>query len=141
MIPDLIEPIVAWRVWRVGPTGSLESVGLPVPWPEAGPLVAACPFGPYLSSSHPAPVWSCSCGLYAAKRPELLAGALVRGQDLALGLVCLWGRVLEAPRGYRAERAAVRALVAPADPDGRISRAGERYDVPAMIGPKALEAL
>lgn len=140
MIPDLIEPIVAWRLWRIAGGGSLESVGLPLRWPEQEAVSAICPFGPYHASSHEAPVWSCSCGLYGVKRPEALAGALGSCGDLVLGLVSLWGRVIEAPHGYRAQFAAPRVLVAPADPLGLIADCADRHRIPARIGSGGIDA-
>ena len=64
----------------------------------------ACPHG------HAAPLLACACGIYAARRPE---DALVylTGRDepgvvgRVLGRVALWGLVVEAEHGWRAEHA------------------------------------
>ena len=73
-------------------------------WEPGLPLAAACPHG------HSAPLLTCACGIYAARRPDD-AVVYLTGRDepgvvgRVLGRVALWGAVVEAEDGWRAEYA------------------------------------
>jgi hypothetical protein len=106
MALSMAEPLVGWRVWRIEHTKSgpkLSSVNGEV-WPPYDRAEAAC-----LLAEHDAPDAGCRCGLYAAKTLEGLHSlgypSLARHEALAIGEVDLWGRILIAPRGYRAQYA------------------------------------
>jgi hypothetical protein len=116
-VPDAIEPVVGWRCWRVvdAPAGfRLLSACRQVPWSPGRPLRAACePRG------HAEPTLDCTCGIYAAAEPvvpaaylppHIKATATIRTQALlnydvvmAVGLVALWGEVVECSFGWRAQ--------------------------------------
>ena len=114
-LPDLIEPIVGfrnWRVFRTGPAaGVLSSPYLPVLWSE--PVVRAecrrwrSPED-LLREPHPAPHPDCGCGIRAYQTPT---GDFSKVDYRAVsGIVTLWGRI-EIDRGeMRAELARIEAL-------------------------------
>lgn len=98
-----LEPIQAWRVWRVGDDGSLESPIYGDEWRPCNSFDADCP-------EHPRPDPECGCGIYAVTTrerahewAEWARSALPH--PIVLGRVQLWGRVLPHSAGYRAERA------------------------------------
>jgi hypothetical protein len=108
--PDLIEPLTAFRRWRVV-DGRLRSPYLPVFWDErlltarchrraAGASAAAPP--------HTPPFAFCKCGIYAYSEPDVDFPAVdYRG---VTGIVTVRGRVTIGPEGMRAELARVEAL-------------------------------
>jgi hypothetical protein len=105
--PDYAAPLVGWRVWRVAETRAglrLLSVVYDDVWLPLRPAVASCPRG------HQAPEAACVCGLYALADRAGAARYLVGRNDpwvvgRVLGLVSLWGAVVECEHGWRAERA------------------------------------
>jgi hypothetical protein len=112
--PDLIEPVVAFRSWRVV-DDALRSVYLPVFWtakevratcmsaesPDAGAPHAAAP-------GHSAPDRGCTCGVYAYYEPDKNFPTVdYRG---VIGIVSLWGTIELHEDGMRAEHARVEAL-------------------------------
>ncbi|HKC22365.1 MAG TPA: hypothetical protein VKB64_07615 [Gaiellaceae bacterium] len=70
---------------------------------------------------HDAPVSRCSCGIYATSDPELAAEYLYLYSEVhqphvvyrAVGLVSLWGSVVEGECGWRASRAYPKRLFLP----------------------------
>lgn len=94
------EPILAWRTWAL--TGRRDGSCLllrPVaarsrPWPPRRAAEAVCRTG----WSHPAPDLACTCGLYAARLPDLLRRTRM---PAVWGRVALWGRVIEHELGFR----------------------------------------
>lgn len=44
-VPDIPEPIVAYRTWQIAHDGHLVSPMFPTPWPTRGPLIAHCKTG------------------------------------------------------------------------------------------------
>jgi hypothetical protein len=108
--PDLIEPLTAFRRWRVV-DGRLRSPYLPVFWDE--PVMAA-----RCHHAHSAPDPSCGCGIHAYLEPELDFPAVdYRGVS---GIVTLRGKVTVGADGMRAEAARVEAL-------GIYSRSSRRH--------------
>jgi hypothetical protein len=112
--PDLIEPVVAFRSWRIV-DGSLRSVYLPVFWterearatcmsdesPDAGAPRSAAP-------GHSAPDRGCTCGIYAYYEPDMNFPTVdYRG---VIGIVSLWGTIELHEDGMRGEHARVEAL-------------------------------
>jgi hypothetical protein len=113
--PDPIEPIVAfrsWRIFRTGPgAGELSSPYLPVVWSE--PVVRAecrrwhTPED-LLREAHAAPNPDCACGIRAYEAPTSHFSRV--DYRAVSGIVTLWGRI-EIDRGeMRAELARVEAL-------------------------------
>ena len=129
-IPDYIEPVEAWRVWRVALTEGrvvLQSLFAGAIWEPAVPLVASCTGGhrsrwaPWRKepNDHPAPELDCHCGVYgvrsvAAARSWLERPALLSREDRVIGRVALWGDVVEGPLGWRASHAYPIELLVPA---------------------------
>lgn len=115
-IQTSIEPVTAWRLWRLvrdvegrlrlGPVG--YGVG---DWPPRDAFRARCragggsPGNPRKLGRHRSPSMTCSCGIYAsANLEELLqpGGTPLIG---VIGTVSMWGRVIEHEHGWRAEYA------------------------------------
>jgi len=127
-IPDLIEPLLGWRAWRVWtpPPGSdrsptFSSVILDTPWTPRRKISAEHSFDlgercrGLLKSD-------CSCGVYSFADPAEAFGYLVTVRDrllgmsveVALGTVSLWGKVIVCERGYKAQYAYPHHLYLPA---------------------------
>ena len=112
--PDLIEPVVAFRSWRVV-DGALRSVYLPVFWTEkevkATCMSAESPDADAprsASPGHSAPDRGCTCGVYAYYEPDRNFPTVdYRG---VIGIVSLWGTIELHEDGMRAEHARVEAL-------------------------------
>ena len=119
--PDYVEPVRAWRTWLVvSANGSLalRSVLFPMVWHPAQPTLAECLRAPALLARlrrrtrlHSAPAVRCACGIYGAsletataylRAPAACAGDVVA---TAIGIVSLWGSVVESDGGWRGSRA------------------------------------
>jgi hypothetical protein len=116
-VPDGIEPIVGWRYWRgedlngrASSRAWLASLNKFQTWPPGRALEARCS----LEGGHPDPPpgIACGCGIYAATdRATLQELANPDLQTpLVVGEVALWGRVVPAELGYRAQFAYPRRL-------------------------------
>lgn len=108
-----VEAIVAWRAWEVVDFvfrgGATEKRLAPytahMPWEPMERMEAICTSGGH----HEAPWQTCSCGIWAVRDRETAEGV---GPEV-IGSVYLWGRVLEFEKGYRAQYAYPKELVAP----------------------------
>jgi hypothetical protein len=133
--PDFVEPLEAWRVWKVVRRDSVFSLGSVVQrtvWPAGEALVAECLSGSRLSrllrrrkARHDSPDVGCQCGIYAAGLEtvgQYAADAPFSGVSRVLGQVALWGTVVECERGYRASYAYPTRIYVPAD-------AGEQWRI------------
>lgn len=167
-IPDYVEPLEGWRVWRVVIEDErivLQSLFAGAVWEPLVPAVAACAGGhrprwtPWRKkpNEHAAPELDCNCGIYGVKsvagaRTYLEKPALLSRDDRVIGRVALWGTVVEGPLGWRAShayplelllaapRAAQRGLRQRARLD-EIMFALEAYKVPVdVVAPSALAA-
>jgi hypothetical protein len=143
VVPDMVEPIVAWRVWLIDPeSGYLRSPFFDDVWRPGEPFRARCAALPAALAirgirPHKAPHPECGCGTYGVKHPEALEKTLYdivvhllsKIEDfsllddspiptnqrvalkqmvapyVAIGTVCLWGRVVVCEYGYTAEYA------------------------------------
>ncbi|HEY2320642.1 MAG TPA: hypothetical protein VGH67_20205, partial [Solirubrobacteraceae bacterium] len=106
--PDLIDPIVGYRQWRLA-GGTLMSLFNDTRWRRVD-LTARCDGGEH----HPecVPDHLCGCGIYAYYDPcPRMASAGTR--DLVAGAVVLWGTVELHGTGLRAEHAQIVALELP----------------------------
>ena len=120
--PDFHEPVVAWRVWRIFEDSRryvLMSLHHDVAWPAGAPLVAGCnraSSGALLR--HTAPGRECRCGVYATRLEDIDLETLWEFPrsfcPFALGRVSLWGSVVEAERGWRAQVAYPERIFLPA---------------------------
>jgi len=146
--PLVVGPLQAYRYWRVDREGGqpvLRSLYYATPWPAHGPLQAACEAAPCRLAAwvrqvlsrrggrRRAPIWGCHCGIYGVTRmdhvepiamlPQPQRGLVVESWPV-VGVVLLWGRVIQHAHGYRAEYARpVTLFAAPAQLRGRESRA------------------
>jgi hypothetical protein len=132
--PDLIEPVVAWRVWHAVESDGellLSSVYRRVTWPRGRALEAVCDRArfPVISrrSRHVAPAERCQCGIYAADAhtaQEYLPGSSHPPSAYpVIGRVRLWGEVVECDRGWRASRAYPDRIYVPRLEGSRVDRA------------------
>src|SRR3954468_6519466 len=113
LAPDYAEPLCAWRLWEVEEldgASRLRSLYRDSFWPVGAPLEARCEAQRLRLSRRPrhaAPRETCTCGLYAAPL-QLVRSRLAVDNGLppsclfVLGMVSLWGEVLECERGWRA---------------------------------------
>jgi hypothetical protein len=112
--PDLIEPIVAFRSWRVV-DGRLRSVYLPTFWSERE-MTASClcsespdPDSPRAApAGHGVPDRGCTCGIYAYYRPDMNFPTV--DHQGVTGIVSVWGSIEVHDEGMRAEHARIEAL-------------------------------
>ena len=105
-----MEPILAWRIWRLRSDPDrelvepvLESCVYGDPWAPRETFAAGC-------AHHPAPRPDCGCGIYAVTTRETALEWACWAQSalphpIVIGRVQLWGRVLPHSAGYRAELA------------------------------------
>jgi hypothetical protein len=114
VVPDAVGVVVGWRAWKVALAADGEPRlramtrlgccgGAGGWWPARRPLEAMCP-----GQRHDAPVAACSCGVHAAASYDVLdeLGFVDdTGHAIAVGIVSLWGRVVETERGWRAQSA------------------------------------
>lgn len=124
--PDYVEPLEAWRVWRVVAADGaflLGSVTKPTLWPVGETFAAECLhvriWLPW-RKSHTAPQERCECGIYATtlERAIVYASARLPRDTVgwAIGRVALWGTVVQCERGYRASCAYPIEIYLPCDP-------------------------
>jgi hypothetical protein len=143
-VPDYIEPTLGWRAWAVVQQRGrfrLRSVVFDTIWPPGTELTADCnhlwtrlrrrlPWR--MDLVHDVPVRNCSCGIHAANDPELAAEYLYLYSDVhqphvlcrAIGVVSLWGLVVEGETGWRAACAYPKRILLP--------RSQRRADVEAI---------
>jgi hypothetical protein len=138
--PDLIEPVVGFRAWRLG-SGRLLSPYIPCRW-EGRTMHARC-FDAnrtllrgegWLSAPHSSPHPDCQCGIYAYHRPGLRA--YYGDFAWAEGIVAAWGRVEVHADGFRTEHARIEALARPDRDEPGVIRTIEaiaaRFEVPLL---------
>ncbi len=109
------QPILAWRMWKMN-GDSLESLHFGLsPWSRKARWCAACC---YKCPKALLPQKHCTCGIYSRKdidfafwrssrgSPSLADPAGILGiLPTVLGLVYLWGNIVEGTDGYRAQYA------------------------------------
>jgi hypothetical protein len=151
--PDYAQPIVAWRLWSVVRERGLvlRSLFHPFVWPRRQPLRATCerwrPLARMIDRRHDTPGDRCTCGIYAADLNvigDYLGEPPAGGVDSlprVVGLVSLWGSVLECEHGWRASHGYPAALFVPvftsaieSDPTPEeIASELEEYGVPVEV--------
>ena len=137
--PDLAEPVVAFRAWRVV-DGDLLSPYIPCRWDgpvmhaECFPANRALLFGRgWLAEPHTPPHPECRCGIYAYHRPgtQPYYGEF----QWVDGIVTVWGRIESHRVGLRGEHARVGALAGRRGAEASAQRLGvdvvERDEVEA----------
>lgn len=114
---DLGRPLVVgtlrgyrtWRSGRTNPDGLLPLTAVTrreIPWGVVTTAVCAAPTDA-VEHQHAAPADGCACGIYGWYRPDDTAIL----PSSVFGVVEASGRVLLGDRGFRAERARIRAVV------------------------------
>lgn len=104
-LADGLEPVLAWRVWRVALVRTgwrrrepiLRAVSDDEAWLPGEPKRARCRTRP-----HTAPAQDCRCGLYGMIEPAPPPYGLPSGGFIAVGRVAFWGDVVIHPDGCRA---------------------------------------
>jgi hypothetical protein len=153
--PDIAEPLVGWRYWRIDRRGLLTSLGAGRQvWTPGEALRARCrrarldPFDErwrlvdgFSWMPHGAPDESCVCGIYAARDLDTLRSQRLFGlRYMAAGEVSLWGKVIPGEHGYRAELAyprSIRLIASSPRRDRRARDALEAYEVPLELVARA----
>lgn len=150
-VPDAVGPVVGWRYWRVGRDGLLRSLtGRQHVWAPGARIEAECRFAGvdpddwryrmvtgYGAPAHTSPGEGCTCGIYAsADLGQLRRQVLFGLRRMVVGEVSLWGKVIPASHGYRAQFAYPKRLlvferVAATEPD--VLGALADYRVPVEV--------
>jgi hypothetical protein len=108
--PDLIEPVVGFRSWRID-DDFLLSPSTDEWWPPGTELAARCLRGTHLEQ---APAHDCDCGIYAYYEAWTTATwYATRPGDSIPGAVLAWGRIEASYRGMRAQFARLLCLGLP----------------------------
>lgn len=133
--PDMIEPVVGFRQWRLREDKLLSPYASSIVWDES-PLRAQCMPGLFpvrgtsWTHSTPAPARHCACGIYAYFEP-CMQWELVYNVSLVPGAVILWGRIEVHRGGMRGQYARAICLASPrrALRHGAIQRAAGRLGI------------
>jgi len=109
-------------------------------WPTREPLIARCKYAEYNESNvnwltlHDAPDETCQCGIYAFNSPD---NPELEDDAIAWAEVNLWGKILVAPHGYRAEFSYPKTIFIRDTGTKMVRYARERlekeYGVPAIL--------
>ena len=149
VVPDGIDPIVAWRYWRVDEkSGRLRSLARDrTEWLPNAPFEARCRYerldhtdarwrlvdGSFWKP-HDSPGEACRCGIYGATNLRALRSHPLFGFRFTVaGEVLLWGKVIQGQLGYRAQYAYPKHLfvvLRPADRREQALEALAAYGVP-----------
>ena len=127
--PDLIEPVIGFRQWRLAGE-ELQSLSCEERWPAAT-HVARCLVAEH--GDEPPPVADCTCGIYAwyVPRPRTASAGT---PDYVAGAVVLWGAIELHATGMRAERCRIVALALPlfGRKRDRVQRIARRLGIAAV---------
>jgi hypothetical protein len=120
IVPDYIQALYAWRAWRFDGKYLSAVVHQYQRW-ESYPQPAECFSYQYQSgfsgvySRHPAPEDTCTCGYYStlnirvmkdyARQTMVSFDVEMLSEATAIGVVSVWGKVIEHQEGYRSEYA------------------------------------
>jgi hypothetical protein len=137
-VPDAIEPAVGYRVWIVK-DDRLYSVVHKNMWQPHMPFEAFCPKG------HEVPDSKCKCGTYATATFNRLFDmgytkesgnglfSAPRGVVTIAGQVKLWGGIIPADTGWRAQFAYPKKLLVPYSRWRIAKQIAAAYDVPFKL--------
>lgn len=106
-VPDLIEPITGYRLWKLLPDGRLQSIADSWIWEPGVANKARCNKGEDHLGEEPR--LGCGCGFWALKS---IQRAAYYGNYGVIGEVALWGRVVVGRDGWRAQYAYPKRIVA-----------------------------
>lgn len=137
-LPDSIEPILAVRAWNIHREAQRYFLAscfqYNIIWPFENKLSAIClNDDPWLMSGikHSAPLQDCDCGIYALKKSPTHDELIPWEDKSVVGLVYLWGKVLEGTKGYRAQYSKPAALLKD-DRNTLITTLAESYSIPVI---------
>lgn len=130
IIPDLPEPITAYRAWGVYGMGTelaplIRGFGATA-WPVGAPLEAECfglSSGLHYESCDNVPSATNDghkghgCGIYGYKTLDDLRSGCRLEPPIVWGEVLLWGRVMEHAHGWRAQFGQIAAIYTDPDPE------------------------
>lgn len=132
-IPDLFEPIVAWRIWAgCNPQGYLKALANSYYWTPGKVMQCICD-----SCGQPSkPTMDGTQGFYSFKTVKhMVEQEFRRGfnrysyqTDYIVGQVYIWGTVIECEYGYRSEFAYPKALLI--SHDGHLERLRDVWNIP-----------
>ncbi len=108
--PDLIAPVHAFRDWRIGEYGLLESLRAGQLWTTPVQQAQCHPqtLEDFARERHAAPATDCTCGIHCYFRPDPdFCRTDFRG---VTGIVTAWGRLEVHANGLRAQYVQVQAL-------------------------------
>lgn len=137
-VPDAIEPAIGYRAWIVK-DGYLYSVVRATLWQPNVPFEALCERG----HDHEVPDAKCVCGTYATAAFNRLfdmgyarSGGLFSvapGVVAIAGQVKLWGGIIPADTGWRAQFAYPKKLLVPYSHWRIAKQVAANYDVPYQL--------
>lgn len=137
-LPDSIEPILAVRAWNIYKENNKYFLSscfqYKIIWPFETKLSAFCladdPWG-NSGIKHTAPISDCDCGIYALKKVPDEHELLPWEEDSILGLVFIWGKVIEGSKGYRAQFSKPAAILQD-DRMNIVTSLSKNYSVPVV---------
>ncbi len=147
VIPDRIEPVVAYRYWLIA-NDLLQSYGWSdCRWECYSPLIAThimsrffpqdkITLGVHNISDCKADMFL--CGIYGIKTYNSIGNPYKDSIAIACGQVYLWGLIVEHELGYRAEYAYPKCLYLDGEKDDTIRMIASNYRIPA-VEPPAME--
>jgi hypothetical protein len=144
------DPMVGWRLWRLGDC-ELKSWGVPFVW-NPGANRAECLTWGGGTGPHRAPGEGCGCGFWAVFDPMRclrMVSEFSDGERIVMGLIEAWGEIaLHGSEGFRAEHAVASCLFSDRiamprrqvhaaasvteDREDLLAHVAERYGVPVM---------
>jgi hypothetical protein len=128
--------MVVWRAWDIDVKGILLSINN-VPWTPREPFVAQCkdfcPFYPIPSAAGTSPHENGSCGIYAAKSVTWLHKQGYWKPNRVVGQMHIWGKVIDAEKGIRAQYAYPKKLFVPLHMWKQAEKACRLYKVPTRL--------
>lgn len=137
-LPDSIEPILAVRAWNLYKDNNNYFLSscfqYNIIWPPKTKLSALClSDDPWMSSGikHDAPISDCDCGIYALKKAPDEHELIPWEDNSIIGLVFMWGKVIEGTKGYRAQYSKPAALLNDKKFD-KIWKLAESYEIPVV---------
>lgn len=152
LTPDTIVPLIGIRAWKAKHNGQhqlrLSSVYKETLWPINRKKMASCiePFPNWVQSPdgiwllnqtaihdpHDAPDEDCSCGIYAVNSTDYSDNLTAWPDSTYIGLVFIWGKVLEGQKGFRGQFARPAALFKEDKKKAMIQRLAKIYRIPVV---------
>jgi len=127
-VPTYPEEFVGWRGWTLDAKGLLHSVNDNILWTPGQEFEAVCSLGRH----HEFVPWAkCQCGIYTTKTLKKLRANGYHDVGV-VGLVSIWGHIVDGGEGYRSEFAYPRVIYVP-HLMWRLVEPLREYDVPIKL--------